>query len=216
MRISSISCPDATFAIDKDGEVIAWNRAIEDMTGIPAAEMLGKGDHAYALPFYHARRPILIDLIFEPEETIAKNYSNITRQKNILSADTTLPRPKGRAAHPDGCGQDPCMIARGELIGAIESIRDITGRKKAEDRLVAANREYTNLLDQIQDIYYFSDTAGKLVRASRSMAALLGYDDISECIGRSIADDFYVNPSDRKPLLDRIRREGKVTGMKSC
>ena len=44
--------PDATFAIDHEGTVIAWNRAIEELTGIPAAEMLGKGDHEYAIPFY--------------------------------------------------------------------------------------------------------------------------------------------------------------------
>ena len=34
--------PDATFAIDREGKVIAWNRAIEELTGVPAAEMLGK------------------------------------------------------------------------------------------------------------------------------------------------------------------------------
>ena len=36
--------PDATFAIDQSGHVIAWNRAIEEMTGIPARDMLGKGN----------------------------------------------------------------------------------------------------------------------------------------------------------------------------
>lgn len=35
--------PDATFAIDQAGIVIAWNRAIEEMTGIPSDAMLGKG-----------------------------------------------------------------------------------------------------------------------------------------------------------------------------
>ena len=35
--------PDATCAIDNTGHVIAWNRAIEDMTGVPSAEMLEKG-----------------------------------------------------------------------------------------------------------------------------------------------------------------------------
>ncbi|MGB8820684.1 MAG: response regulator, partial [Methanoregula sp.] len=35
--------PDATFAIDTDGVVIAWNHAIEEMTGVSAAEILGKG-----------------------------------------------------------------------------------------------------------------------------------------------------------------------------
>src|SRR5208337_780067 len=35
--------PDATLVIDKEGKVIAWNRAIEEMTGIRAADMVGKG-----------------------------------------------------------------------------------------------------------------------------------------------------------------------------
>jgi CheY-like chemotaxis protein len=56
--------PDATFAIDRDGKIIAWNHAIEEMTGLLAQEMLGKGDHEYAIPFYGKRRPILIDLVF--------------------------------------------------------------------------------------------------------------------------------------------------------
>jgi PAS domain S-box-containing protein len=44
--------PDATFAIDQDKRVIIWNCAIEEMTGISAAEMIGKGDYAYTVPFY--------------------------------------------------------------------------------------------------------------------------------------------------------------------
>jgi len=35
--------PDATFVIDKGGKVIARNRAIEEMTGIRAADMVSKG-----------------------------------------------------------------------------------------------------------------------------------------------------------------------------
>ena len=51
--------------IDREGRVIAWNRAIEEMTGIAAKDMLGKGDHEYAVPFYGERRPILIDLVLQ-------------------------------------------------------------------------------------------------------------------------------------------------------
>jgi len=43
--------PDATLAIDRAGKVIAWNRAIETMTGVSKEDMLGKGDHEYAQPF---------------------------------------------------------------------------------------------------------------------------------------------------------------------
>jgi PAS domain S-box-containing protein len=47
--------PDAVLVIDREGKVIAWNRALEKMTGKKADEMLGKGDHEYALPFYGER-----------------------------------------------------------------------------------------------------------------------------------------------------------------
>ena len=67
--------PDATFVIDKEGLVISWNRAIEVLTGVKAEEILGKGDHEYALPFYGIRRPLLIDLVMEPaNEDVKKAY----------------------------------------------------------------------------------------------------------------------------------------------
>jgi PAS domain S-box-containing protein len=44
--------PDATFVVDRAGKVIAWNRAIEEMTGVRKEKMIGMGDYAYAVPFY--------------------------------------------------------------------------------------------------------------------------------------------------------------------
>ena len=73
--------PDATFAVDRSGKVIAWNRAIEEMTGVASGDILGRGDYEYAVPFYGTRRRILIDLVFEPNDIISKTYSHITMKK---------------------------------------------------------------------------------------------------------------------------------------
>ena len=54
--------PDATFAIDSDSRVIAWNKAMETMTGVKRADVLGHDGHTYAVPFYGKKRPLLIDL----------------------------------------------------------------------------------------------------------------------------------------------------------
>ena len=75
--------PDATFAVDREGIVIAWNRAMEEMTGIRAEEMLGKGDYEYSLPFYGTRKPKLIDFVFQADEAVEKQYP--------LSGDGALP-----------------------------------------------------------------------------------------------------------------------------
>jgi len=71
--------PDATFAIDTGGNVIAWNRAMVDLTGIPAAKMLGKGNYDYAVALYGERRPMLIDLIFAPDEQFEHDHYLYTR-----------------------------------------------------------------------------------------------------------------------------------------
>ena len=44
--------PDATVVIDREKKVIAWNRAMEEMTGVKKRDILGKGDYSYAVPFY--------------------------------------------------------------------------------------------------------------------------------------------------------------------
>jgi PAS domain S-box-containing protein len=90
--------PDATFAIDTGGHVIAWNKAIEEMTGILARDMLGKNNYDYAIPFYGARRHLLIDLILKsPEEIEQFGYTLINREGNVLIAETSSPVPRGKA-----------------------------------------------------------------------------------------------------------------------
>ena len=124
--------PDATFVIDAAGAVIAWNRAIEEMTGIPAEEMLGKGDYEYALPFYGERRPILIDLVATPKEELEQKYAQVQRQGATLIEETYVPRLRGGAHYLLGTAS-VLRDARGNITGAIESIRDITNRQVAEE-----------------------------------------------------------------------------------
>lgn len=144
--------PDATFVIDKSGHVIAWNKAIEEMTGVPASGMLGKGNYEYAIPFYGVRRKLLIDLVFESDDVIAKYYSHVVHQDGVLIADTTLPRPRGRVVTLMGKAS-PLYNKKGEIVGAIESIRDITERKRAEDELRAAYEQLAATEEELRSQY---------------------------------------------------------------
>lgn len=54
------------FAIDCDGKIIAWNKAMEQLTGKTAQEMTGRGDFAYAVPLYGTPRPMLVDYLVLP------------------------------------------------------------------------------------------------------------------------------------------------------
>lgn len=72
--------PDATFAINAEGVVIAWNRAMELMTGVQASDILGKGNYEYAIPFHHERRPLLINLVLHDDPDIEARYSTLKRE----------------------------------------------------------------------------------------------------------------------------------------
>jgi CheY-like chemotaxis protein len=124
--------PDATFAIDTSGAVISWNKAMEEMTGVKAEAIMGKGNHEYSLPFYGTRRPILIDLITKPDNEVRRKYYSIIKQEGgMLIAETESARPKGKPSVL-WAKATPLYNPKGEIIGAIESIRDITEFRKPE------------------------------------------------------------------------------------
>ncbi|OPY08433.1 MAG: sensory histidine kinase AtoS [Syntrophaceae bacterium PtaB.Bin038] len=126
--------PDATFVIDADGRVIAWNRAMEDMTGVPAGEMIGKGDYEYAMPFYGERRPILIDLALKPDSRYEGTYVSTERQGTVLVGEAYMPALKGGQRYFHGTASI-LRDSSGNVVGAIESIRDITERRRMEEAL---------------------------------------------------------------------------------
>jgi len=129
--------PDATFAIDLSGKVVVWNQAIEVMTGAKAEDMLGKGSYEYAMVFYGVQRPLLIDLVFGFVEEIEKKYHFVKREGDVLIAETNAP-VRG-VPHALWVKARPLYDSRGNVVGAIESIRDITDVKRAEKAL--KNRE---------------------------------------------------------------------------
>ncbi len=130
--------PDATFVINRGGVVIAWNRAIEKITGIKAAYILGKGNYEYALPFYKVRRPMLIDLVLKPDATLEKEYERIKWQEDgTLEGDSFVSEMLGEPAYLLGSA-GVLYDSEGTIYGAIESIRDITDRKMAEEDLKSA------------------------------------------------------------------------------
>ena len=133
--------PDATFVIDRDRRIVAWNRALEEMTGVKKEQVIGKGDFAYGEPLYGIRRAVLIDLVDGFPEAGELGYDYVKKQNDTLYAERFLPALYGgRGAHV-WVKASPLYDRSGNFAGAVESIRDITERKAAEDRLKQAFQE---------------------------------------------------------------------------
>ncbi|HQC73854.1 MAG TPA: PAS domain S-box protein, partial [Candidatus Competibacteraceae bacterium] len=127
--------PDPVFAIDRQGRVMVWNRAMQEMTGVSAADMLGKGDYEYTLPFYGERRPMLIDFVFAENLPALPHYQHIQRIGGAnLMAENCQCQIGGRTLDLL-CKASPLYGIQGEVVGAIEMIRDITEQRQAEEEI---------------------------------------------------------------------------------
>ena len=126
--------PDSTWVVDSEGKVVTWNQAMENLTGIAAADMVGKGNYEYALPFYGERRPILIDLVREWKPEYEKKYLSIKKEGNKLVSESYHPNMGDGGLHLSG-NASLIYDTAGQVAGAIESLRDITERKHMEDEM---------------------------------------------------------------------------------
>jgi PAS domain S-box-containing protein len=162
--------PDATFAIDLDGKVIAWNRAIEEMTGVKAERMLGRGHHEYALPFYGIRRTVLIDLVFTSDEETKSKYHFIKKEGDILWAEGDVP-VKGEEPRVLWGKARPLHDSEGNIVGAIETLRDITERKLAEEERM----RLATAIEQSAEGMFITDTNWIIQYTNPAFQRVAGY-----------------------------------------
>jgi signal transduction histidine kinase len=127
-----------TLVIDNKHTLTHWNKACENITGIPASEIVGTSRHWSA--FYPAERPLMADIVVDelPEGDIVRYYGD-TYQKSAL-IDRAY---EAEDFFPD-LGEDgkwlfftaaPLRDSHGNAIGAIETFQDTTERKRSEENL---------------------------------------------------------------------------------
>ncbi|MDD2835346.1 MAG: SpoIIE family protein phosphatase [Methanothrix sp.] len=126
--------PDAILAIDLDGRVMVWNKAMERLTGVKADNMLGEDNYEHALPFYGFRRPILVDMVLTPFKQFENEYASFKKEGNAVLGEIFIPRlgPNGSYLLAKAA---TLYNAAGDKVGAIESIKDITERRNMEQKL---------------------------------------------------------------------------------
>jgi PAS domain S-box-containing protein len=167
--------PDATFAVDHEGMVIAWNRAMENTTGVMAADIIGRGDHEYALPFYGKKRPLLIDLIDEPDEKVREwGYTAVRRKGNALMAENPTIDPDNTVRILWGLAA-PIFDSDGTRIGAVQSIADVTARRGRETVLENTVVKFQEILDNIGTATLIIEEDDTISFINPEFGRILGY-----------------------------------------
>jgi PAS domain S-box-containing protein len=138
--------PDPTFVIDRAGVVQTWNRAMTELTGVPAEKIIGKGNYEYSTCFYGKRRPILIDLVLREDQHIEGKYRKLVRRDDAMTAESyitingTRRYVQGKAAR--------LYDSSGRVTGAIETFADMTGRKRMEEELERHSEQLGKLVEE--------------------------------------------------------------------
>ncbi|HNX90870.1 MAG TPA: PAS domain S-box protein [Candidatus Omnitrophota bacterium] len=199
--------PDATFALDKEGKVIVWNNAISEMTGVKSDGIIGKGDYEHSICFYGTRRPILADLVLLPDNRWESVYKNVKRIGDVLVAETFIENFRSSAGIYLWGIAKPLYDSSGEIVGVIESIRDITEMKKAQLGLEERELAYRTLAENIPGIIYriFCADSGKMCFYNDALKEITGYLPEELGAGRINSIDPLILPEDRAGVIDVIK-----------
>jgi len=165
------------FVIDRRHKVTHWNTALEALTGLRREEIAGTNEQWRA--FYAERRPVLADLIVDgaSEEEIDRYYQGKCKRSSLIGgayeAEVYYPAlgSNGKWLHFTA---SPIKNFSGEIIAAIETLQDVTERKKAEWALQESEKSYRELFEVALDAIWVSDSKGNILKANRATEKLTG------------------------------------------
>ncbi|HWQ68113.1 MAG TPA: PAS domain S-box protein [Methanospirillum sp.] len=166
--------PEATFSIDISGKVVAWNKEIERITGVPAQDIIGKGGYAYSIPFFGSPQPMIIDLINRPDPFFDELYPEYQRENGNIIADIQFPYLPGGLRYYR-CEAKLLCDPEGNPSGAIETIRDITEETISKISMKTSLEEYETINQYTPDWQYWEDPGGVIIHTSPSSYQITGY-----------------------------------------
>ncbi len=167
--------PDATYVVDTQKKVLIWNKAMEELTQLNAEAVLGKGEEVYMKPFYTKNRPHLFDVIFSNKTEKDMTYQRLTKKNNTYSATNFCSRLREGQGAWISMTTSALHDARGNIIGAIETIRDITAIKKIETELVENELRIRTITASAQDAIIMLNNQGQINFWNDAAERIFGY-----------------------------------------
>ncbi|MCE5211537.1 MAG: PAS domain S-box protein [Deltaproteobacteria bacterium] len=227
------SSPIPAFIIGKDHLIIYWNKALEELSGIKAKEVAGTGQQWRA--FYKTARPCMADLLVDKyQKNISRWYAGkFIKSKLIKGAyEATDFFPElGKRGRWLRFTAAVIRNSKGTVIGAVETLEDITQAKRAEEallkaheeleikvkerthRLAKTNKALKDTTDHLSLILEFlpivsytcnTDEDPKFIFVSNRVREITGYPP-SQFTGNSFFWIEHIHPEDRENILRKLR-----------
>jgi len=95
-------------------------------------------------------------------------------------------------------------------ISKLSIYRDISERKRREQRLHASQEDFKNLFEHMVTGVFISSKEGKFLNANQALLDMLGYESKEEFLNIDLPQDLYVRPEDRDTFKEMMERNGRV------
>ncbi len=232
--------PIPQFVIDKNHFIVHWNAALAEYTGFPEKEMIGTRCQWQA--FYDFERPCLADLLADQKLSLIARYYRGKYAKSKLvpegyEATDFFPRMGGRGTWLYFTAA-PIRGSDGRIIGAVETLEDVTARKNAEEaskkRAAKLQKSKAALLSAVKNLdaqkiklgeekakaeailmsigdglVITSGKEGIIIMANRVFEELIGWKE-NEIIGHSLFDVMPARDADGNPVPPQKRFVSRV------
>jgi len=194
----------AIIVINPEHKVIYWNKACEDLTGIKAENILGTKEQWKA--FYDHPRPCIADIIIDNKfDEMTNLYPVFTRSMLIpdgIRAEGWYPNLGGKNRYIvfDAA---PIHDDHGKISAVIETLQDITERKRAEEALRKSEEKYSHFFSTSRDCVFITSKDGRWIDLNDAAVELFDYASREELMQVNISE-LYANREERSKHISAI------------
>src|SRR5579872_267131 len=186
------SSSDAIIIHTMDGVIVNWIRGAEGVYGYSAREVLGRPRSLLVPPDQLDELPRIIEVLRRGERIELYETVHVRKDGEPISVSITI---------------SPVKDASGKIVGTAAITRDISDRKKAEERFYKA----FNASPEPITIAALSDD--RYIDVNESFLRVTGFRR-DQVIGRTSMDvRFWETPEDRARLIQTLHNQGSVRDM---
>jgi PAS domain S-box-containing protein len=200
--------PIPQFVIDRNHQVISWNTALEQYSGVKADDVIGTTGQWKA--FYPRERPCMADLLVDGNlekipEWYEGKFSSSKYVEGAYEATDFFPH-MGTSGIWLYFTASAIRDEDGNIIGAVETLEDISDRKRAEEEILALSRFQQSVIDNANVWLMVLDPKGTVLLWNNAAAEISGYPPEEVIHSNAIWKLLYPDPEYRKTITATILR----------